>query len=169
MILMSQNALLDERDAALLDEWYLEHLRCMASVEGIHSAQRFKSATPGHSSSLGLYSVTSEQAFDNPYYQSFRGMGVLASRVDERRHHVNLFDGLAAAPVVGSGDVLLLVDRDAPQGALQGIACTWLKCVGRDFSTPYRGIAVVAADRVPIFSADVAIYRPVTVRFSGTP
>lgn len=169
MILMSQNALLDERDEALLDEWYLEHLRCMVSVPGIFSAQRFKTATPGFSASLALYSVTSEKAFDDPCYRSFRGMGVLVSRIDERKHHVNLFDGLDAAPVVADDDRLLLADRGLPQDELAGIVFTWLKCVGRDFSTPFRGIAVVAGARLSALGADVAVYRPVTSRFSGIP
>ena len=169
MILMSQNALLDERDEAALDEWYLEHLRAMSSVPGIHSAQRFKTSTPGFSRSLGMYSIGSEQAFDNPYYRSIRGMGDMASRIDERQHHVNLFAGLDAAPLVGDGDELLLLDAASPQADTGDIEFAWLECVGRDFSTPYRGIAVVAADRKRAFGNRVAVYRPVTGRYIGTP
>jgi hypothetical protein len=169
MILMSQNQLLDERDAQAFDAWYLEHLRSMASVPGIYSAQRFKTSTPGFPRSLALYSVTSEQAFDTPYYRSVQGMGVMASRVDEGQHHVNLFEGLDAAPSVGEHERLLLADRPSRQGEIAGIAFTWLKCVARDFSTPYRGIAVVPADRLPATDATVAVYSSATARLSGTP
>ena len=164
---MSQNALLDERDEAVLDEWYLEHLRCMVAVPGIFSAQRFKTPTAGFPGSLAIYGVTSEQAFDNDYYRSFRGMGVLASRIDERQHHVDLFEGLAAAPHVGETEVLLLADRDAPLVTLQGIAFTWLECVGRDFSTPWRGIAVRPGESASGLGGGIAVYRPVTGRFKG--
>ena len=169
MILMSQNGLLDERDEAALDEWYLDHLRCMSSVPGIYSAQRFKTSTPGFPRSLALYSVTSEKAFDSAYYRSFKGMGVMASRMDERQHHVNLFEGLDAAPVLSEGERLLLTDRDSPQGDIAGISISWLKCVARDFSTPYRGIAVVAADRLPAPDPTIAVYSAVTARLHGTP
>ena len=52
VILMSQNSVLDARDEAAVDEWYLEHLRNMASVPGIFSAQRFKTSSAGFPRSL---------------------------------------------------------------------------------------------------------------------
>ena len=165
MILMSQNSLLDERDAAAIDEWYLEHLRNMSSVPGIFSAQRFKTSTAGFPRSVALYSVVSEKAFDNPYYHGIKGFGAMASRIDEREHHVNLFEGLDEVPAVGDDECVLLADRAAPAGDIAGIAFTWLKCVGRDFSTPYSGIAIVAPDRLKSLDAAVAVYRPVTIRF----
>ena len=164
---MSQNALLDERDEAAFDEWYLEHLRQMSSVPGIYSAQRFKTTTAGFPRSLALYSVTSERAFDSPYYRSIRGMGDMAGRVDEIQHHVNLFEGLDAAPVVGEGERLLLADRAAPAGDLGGVSYVWLRCVARDFSTAYRGVAVVAAQRLPPLDSTVAVYHPASARFVG--
>jgi hypothetical protein len=169
MILMSQNGLLDERDETALDAWYLEHLRSMSSVPGIYSAQRFKTSSPGFPRSLALYSVTSEKAFDTPYYRSVKGMGAMASRMDERQHHVDLFEGLDAAPVVSDDGRLLLADRAVPKGEIAGIAFSWLKCVARDFSTPYRGIAVVAADRLPALDPTIAVYSSVTDRLRGTP
>jgi hypothetical protein len=165
VILMSQNSLLDERDTATIDAWYLEHLRNMASVPGIFSAQRFKTSTAGFPGSVALYSVVSEKAFDNPYYHGIRGFGAMASRIDQSQHHVDLFAGLDAVPVVGADERVLLADRAAPDGDIAGIAFTWLKCVGRDFSTPYRGIAIIAADKLVPLGASVAVYRPVTIRY----
>lgn len=165
MILFSQNSLLDGKHVAVLAEWYLEHLRNMASVPGIFSAQRFKTMTGGFPRSVALYSVVSEQAFDNDFYRSIRGFGAMKPLIDERDHHVDLFEGLDAAPVVGDDERLLLADRAAPGGAIAGLAFTWLKCVGRDFSTPYRGIVVVAVGKVPVLDATVAVYRPMTARF----
>lgn len=165
MILMSQNSLLDERHEAALADWYVEHLRNMSSVPGIFSAQRFTTTTPGFPRSVALYSVVSEQAFDNDFYRGIRGFGAMKPLIDERDHHVDLFEGLDAAPVVGDDERLLLTDRKALGDAIAGVPFTWLKCVARDFSTPYRGIAVLAADRQPALDATVAVYRRVTGRY----
>jgi len=167
VILMSQNSLLDESNEPVLAPWYLEHLRNMSSVPGIHSAQRFTTATPGFPRSVALYSVVSEEAFDNDFYRSIRGLGTIAPLMNEREHHVDLFEGLDAAPVVAADERLLLANRDAPGGDIAGVPFTWLKCVGRDFSTPYRGIAVVPAHSLPALDAAVAVYRPVTKRYPG--
>ena len=96
-------------------------------------------------------------------------MGVMASRMDERQHHVDLFEGLDAAPAVSDHERLLTADRSSPQGDIADIAYSWLKCVARDFSTPYRGIAVVAAGRLPAPDPTIAVYSAVSVRFRGTP
>jgi len=168
VILFSQNSLLDESREPELAEWYLEHLRNMSSVSGIFSAQRFKTTTPGFPRSVALYSVVSEQAFDNDFYRGIRGFGAMKPLIDERDHHVDLFEGLDAAPVVGEDERLLLTDSGEPAGAISGIPFIWLKCVGRDFSTPYRGIAVVAAGKLPGLDAAVAVYRPVTKRYRGS-
>ena len=54
MIFVSQSGLLDSSRAADWDVWYLEHLRLMASVPGISSAQRFKTDSPTSSPSLAI-------------------------------------------------------------------------------------------------------------------
>jgi len=149
----------------MLAPWYREHLRNMSSVPGIHSAQRFTTATPGFPRSVALYSVVSEQAFDNDFYRSIRGLGNIAPLMNEREHHVDLFEGLEAAPVVADDERLLLTNRDTPGSDIADIRFAWLKCVGRDFSTPYRGIAVVPVHSLPALNASVAVYRPVTRRF----
>ena len=73
MIFVSQSGLLDSSRAADWDVWYLEHLRLMASVPGISSAQRFKTDSPTSSPSLAIYSVVSADVFKDPYYLSVRG------------------------------------------------------------------------------------------------
>lgn len=168
MILMSQNSLLDEGRDPELDAWYIEHLTNMSSVPGIFSAQRFKTATAGFPRTVALYSVVSERAFDHPFYKKIKGFGVLTPYINEREHHVDLFEGLDAAPIADDADRLLLANRDRPKGPIAGIPFIWLKCVGRDFSTPHRGIAVVSADHVPVLDDSVAVYRPVTIRFEGS-
>ena len=71
---------------------------------------------------------------------------------------------MAAAPDVPTDHVLWLVDRDTPDLALGDVSFTWLKSVGLDRSTPYRGMAVVpsATDEGLAHGAGVAIYKPFT-------
>jgi len=164
MILMSQNSVIDPRHDAAIDAWYHEHLTNMSSVPGIFSAQRFKTTTPGFPRSIALYSVVSEQAFEHPFYNSIRGFGDAARMIDENDHHVDFFEGLNAAPVVADDEVLLLINSDEPAG-ISNIHFTWLKCVARDFSTPWRGICVMPANRVPALNARIAVYRPATHRY----
>ena len=67
MIFMSQSGLIDRARESDWDSWYLEHLRVMASVAGVESAQRFKTSAPGYSPSLAMYSMQSAAVFADPY------------------------------------------------------------------------------------------------------
>lgn len=165
MILMSQMSLLDERHSAAFDEWYLEHLRTMSSVSGIFSAQRFKTSTPGFPRSLAMYSVESQKAFANPRYRSIRGLGAMTPLVDHLEHHVDLFAGLDSAPALCDGECVLLANAQVPGSDIAGVAFSWLECVGRDYSTRYRGIAVVGAKAIPALDSKVAVYHPASERF----
>lgn len=167
MIFISQTGVTDTTREAQLDQWYLEHLRIMGTVPGISSAQRFKTGTPGPPPSLAIYSVASAAVFDDPYYLSVRGMGVWLPLIDRRYYRRNLFEGLDYAPRVAGDARLLVADRAQPHGAIGGIEFIWLKSVGLDRSTPFRGIAVVAAENLPALGEAVAVYRPVTPRITG--
>jgi hypothetical protein len=167
MIFMSQSGLTDPGREADWDRWYVEHLRVMVSVQGIDSAQRFKTTTPGYSPSLAMYTVRSAQVFDDPYYASVRGLGEFLRLIDRRHYHRNLFAGLEAAPAVAQDQVLLVWDASAPQ-RLPGIECAWLQAVGIDRSTPYRGIAVLPAVQASGLGdrSDIGRYVPATAVFS---
>ncbi len=168
MIFISQSGLTDSAREAAWDEWYLEHLRIMATVPGISSAQRFKTAAPGYPPSLAIYSVASAAVFTDPYYLSVRGMGEWGPLIDRRFYNRNLFAGLDSAPRVDAGEHMLVADRGRAEGAIAGIDFSWLECVGIDRSTPFRGIAVVAAGKLPALAATVAVYCPVSPRLAGT-
>lgn len=146
MIFMSQSGLTDPTRESDWDAWYVEHLRVMASVDGVSSAQRFKTAAPGYSPSLAMYSMRSAAVFDDPYYLRIRGLGEFLPLIDRKQYHRNLFAGLECAPVVSPEQVLLVCDAAAPSAA-HGIEFIWLEAVAVDRSTPYRGIAVVASNR----------------------
>jgi hypothetical protein len=169
MIFTSESGLLDASRIAEWDEWYLGHLAAMASVPGICSAQRFRTADPGRPPSLAMYSVASATVFESEVYLSVRGMGPFISVVDERLHRRNLFDGLETAPIMPATAVLLVADRPELGPVVDGIV--WLRAAAIDRSVPYRGIGVFpdataargAADRV----GGAALYVPVTKRFEA--
>ena len=169
MIFMSQSALVARDRESDWDNWYIEHLRIMASVPGISSAQRFKTDAADYPRSLAMYSIASADVFSDPYYQSIRGMGEWAELIDRRFYRRNLFDGLERAPVVGDSHVLVVADRDAPDDSAGDAPWTWLQCVAIDRTTPYRGIAVLDARDAGRIAAgrNLAVYRPVTLAVTG--
>ena len=164
MIFMSQSGLSDPGREKEWDAWYVEHLRIMMTVPGISSAQRFKTDSPGYSPSLAMYSIASAAVFQDPYYQSVRGMGDWLPLIQKQHYRRNLFEGLDQAPGVAQDCVLIVADRDRPAD-VPGVALIWLKCAGIDHSTPYRGVAVVNSDvaRADAARGNIAVYRPVTV------
>jgi hypothetical protein len=168
MIFNSQSGITDRARDADWALWYLDHLRIMATVPGVFSAQRFITAHYGHPPSLAMYGVASADVFKGEYYQSVRGMGEWLPLIDKQWYRRNLFDGLDVAPTVNDDQVLLVADRDAPDAALAALPFTWLKVAGIDRSTPYRGIAVVAKNAVPALAENVAIYTPASKRYANT-
>ena len=147
MIFMSQSGLTDPARESDWDRWYVDHLDIMASVPGISSAQRFKTATPGIRLRSRCTASPRANVFQDPYYLSVRGMGEWLPLIDRRYYRRNLFDGAERAPEVAEDALLLVADRTQPEAGLAGVDWTWLECVGIDRSTPYRGIAVVGRRR----------------------
>lgn len=168
MIFMSQSGLADPGRAADWDRWYVEHLRIMLTVPGIHSAQRFTTDSPDHPPSLAMYSIAGAEVFDDPYYRSVRGMGEWLPLIDRRYYRRNLFTGMERAPAVDSNALLLVADREREDAALADLGLVWLACAGIDRSTPLRGIAVTRV--APAARPGLAIYRPATqYMVSGRP
>lgn len=164
MIFMSQSALTAPDRESEWDRWYVDHLRIMVSVPGVTSAQRFKTSAPDYPRSLAMYSIASSTVFEDPYYQSVRGMGEWLSLIDSRYYRRNLFDGAERAPYVAASQVLLVADRTRPEEARGDVRWRWLECVGIDRSTPYRGIAVLDhASAASVIASHFAIYTPVTM------
>lgn len=168
MIFNSQSGITDRAREGDWAQWYFEHLRIMATVPGVFSAQRFTTATAGHPPSLAMYGVASAEVFKGEYYQSVRGMGEWLPLIDRQWYRRNLFDGLDAAPLVSEEQVLLVADRDAPDATLASLSFTWLKVAGIDRSTPYRGIAVVDRAIANTAPENVAIYKPASGRYINT-
>jgi hypothetical protein len=168
VIFNSQSGITDRTREADWAQWYFEHLRIMATVPGVFSAQRFITTHAGHPPSLAMYGVGSAAVFKGEYYLSVRGMGEWLPLIDRQWYRRNLFAGLPEAPLVADDQMLLVADRDMPDVTLADGLFTWLKVAGIDCSTPCRGIAVVAKNEVPALPDDVAIYAPASQRYINT-
>ena len=168
MIFNSQSGITDRSREGDWTQWYFEHLRIMATVPGVFSAQRFITTHPGHPPSLAMYGVASAEVFKGEYYQSVRGMGEWLPLIVRQWYRRNLFDGLDTAPTVSEDQVLLVADRDAPDAALAVLPFTWLKVAGIDHSTPYRGIAVIDKNAADVLPENVARYAPASKRYINT-
>ena len=169
MIFTSQSGITDPTQEPEWALWYVEHLRIMRTVDGITSAERFLTKAPGWPPSLAMYSIRSPEVFVDPYYQKIRGMGPWLSLIDKRFYQRNLFEGVEQvsimAPEVPAGSALVVTDQAQPSisiedAGIQGVTFTWLRTVGLDHSTPYRGISVVPyAQALDLATrADVALY-----------
>jgi RimJ/RimL family protein N-acetyltransferase len=170
MIFTSESGLVEPSRRAEWDAWYEGHLAAMAGVPGILSAQRLRALDPGKPPSLALYTVSSASAFEGATYRRVRGMGPWQGLIDRRHYRRNLWEGLDAAPAIARGAVLLVADRESPE---PGADLAWLRAAGIDRSSPFRGIAVVpdvaSARRLAArIGGDVALYRPVGDRLTGT-
>jgi hypothetical protein len=168
MIFTSESGLTDPSRLPEWDEWYLGHLAAMAAVPGISSAQRFRALGEGVPPSLAMYTVASPAVFDSEAYRRTRGMGPFVPVVDESLHRRNLFDGLDIAPEIAADSILLVADRGEAKAGPPGL--TWLRAVGLDRSTAYRGIAVLSdlpsAREMAGHIGGAALYAPRTNRFS---
>lgn len=146
MIFMSQSGITDPTREKGWDAWYLDHLRIMVTVQGIGSAQRFKTKTTGYPSSLAMYSIFSAEVFQDPYYQSVRGMGDWLPLIDKKQYCRNLFEGPDIAPAVLEDHLLIIADRAAPEAKTDGIEFIWLKAIA---STARRLIGALPWWSVP--------------------
>jgi len=169
MIFTSESGLTDPGRLGEWAEWYRGHLAAMVTVPGISSAQRFRALDAGVPPSLAMYTVASPAVFDSDIYRQTRGMGPFVAVIDERLHRRNLFEGLDRAPAIGPSDILLVADRTTAGPTAAGLV--WLRAMGLDRSTPYRGIAVLAdlaaARALGAQIGGAALYAPMTERFEG--
>jgi len=151
---MSQSGITDPAKQLEWSEWYVEHLRMMNTVDGIDSAVRFQTSAEGWPPSLAMYSIRSPEVFQDPYYLKIRGMGPWVDLIDKRFYQRNLFDavnstfGLLKAPNVPKNAALVVTDQSLPALSIASVEFLWLKSVGLDQTTPYRGIAVIEKNQI---------------------
>jgi hypothetical protein len=146
MIFMSQSSITDTTLSDEWSKWYAEHLEIMLTVNGIDSAERFVTDSEGWPFSLAMYTIRSPEIFQDPYYLEIRGMGSWAPLIDKRYYQRNLFSGREVAPKVSKDEVLLVTNQSTPISDFLDIEWDWLKSVGLDQSTPYRGIKVMKSE-----------------------
>jgi hypothetical protein len=167
MIFMSQSGLMHPERETEWAAWYVEHLQTMQTVSGIESAVRFTTQSADWPPSLAMYSIRDAKVFQDPYYLKIRGMGPWAEQIDKRFYQRNLFEvvdkrSLQTAPLVPVDHVLIVTNQTQPELKIAALDFLWLKTVGLDRSTPYRGIAVISKRHASTLGHDagVAIYIP---------
>jgi len=165
MIFMSQSSITDLTLSDEWSKWYVEHLEIMLTVNGIDSAERFTTDSQGWPFSLAMYSIRSPEIFQDPYYLKIRGMGSWAPLIDKNYYQRNLFSGREVAPKVSKDEVLLVTNQSAPISSLLDLEWDWLKSVGLDQSTPYRGIKVIKSESLMQLenltkNSNIGIYKP---------
>jgi len=162
---MSQSSITDLTLSDEWSKWYVEHLEIMLTVNGIDSAERFTTDSQGWPFSLAMYSIRSPEIFQDPYYLKIRGMGSWAPLIDKNYYQRNLFSGREVAPKVSKDEVLLVTNQSAPISSLLDLEWDWLKSVGLDQSTPYRGIKVIKSESLMQLenltkNSNIGIYKP---------
>jgi len=162
---MSQSSITDITLSDQWSKWYVEHLEIMLTVNGIDSAERFITDSQGWPFSLAMYSIRSPEIFQDPYYLKIRGMGSWAPLIDKNYYQRNLFSGREVAPKVSKDEVLLVTNQREPISNLLDLEWDWLKSVGLDQSTPYRGINVIKSDSLIELghltkNFNIGVYKP---------
>jgi hypothetical protein len=162
---MSQSSITDLTLSDDWSKWYVEHLEIMLTVNGIDSAERYTTDSQGWPFSLAMYSIRSPEIFQDPYYLKIRGMGSWSPLIDKNYYQRNLFSGREVAPKLSKDEVLLVTNQSAPISSLLDLEWDWLKSVGLDQSTPYRGIKVIKSESFIqlehiIKSLNIGVYKP---------
>lgn len=139
----------------------------LLAVPGFIAAQRFKGVNATHPPSLAVYSIDSADVLNSgPYIQGAGGgnLGSPSWRPKLAFWHRNLFSGMVRAQAVPKDCVLLVVDSDQPNVALEGVTFDWLTCVGLDRTIAYRAFAVITASDAARFIenpvAGLTVYAP---------
>ena len=104
----------------------------MLTVPGVSSTQRFVTETPRATPRRSRCTRSPvPQTFDDPYYQSVRGMGEWLPLIDRRYYQRNLFDGSRTRSAGWTPAARLLVaDRDVKDAALADLGFQWLDLRG---------------------------------------
>ena len=135
------------------------------SVPGFRSVQRFKGVTDPLAY-CAIYSVSTAEVMTSPAYRGIGGGVHSGGQWNERLAywHRDLVDGVAIAPPVPEGHVLLVKKTSSPDFPDEGLPFIRLTAIGLDKSAPYRGIAVVTADEATrriAQGSDIRVYRPI--------
>ena len=147
MIYTVEEALKPGHTDAVWDIWTSEMKPAskVLAVPGFNTAQRFKGLGLDPAPSLALYSIDSADVMTSKRYFDNGGGKLGSPKWGEHLSfwHRNLFEGLDEAPEVADDARLLVIDTASPDVHLEGLTITWLKGVGLDRTTPYRGLVIV--------------------------
>ncbi len=147
MIYMVQCALGPAQSDADWDAWY-GHMKppaLLLSVPGFRAAQRFKGITQKPPAYLAIYGIDSPDVMTSPAYKAAGGGNFLTEQWKPMITfwHRMLFDGADMAPAVSDDEALVVLDAPAPETHAT-LDFLWLRSVGLDQPTPWRGLAVAS-------------------------
>jgi len=149
------------------EQWFkdMKPLASFVTVPGFISAQRLKGISTKPTPSIGYYRITEPAILDSDAYLANNGrkMNTPSWRPRMSYWYRNLFDG--TTDPIEEGSILFTLDRDRPT-AVEGLDFQWVKSIGLDQTTPYRGLAVLdEAAAAPLLHLEDEIegliaYRP---------
>jgi hypothetical protein len=169
MIYMVECALGPEQTDDVWTRWYadMKPPERLLSVPGFRSAQRFRGIGARRQHYLALYDVESSEVMSSPAYRGIGGGNFLTDvwKPLIQMWQRNLFKCDTLAPRVPQDAALVLVDAATPDLVLPGCTIQWIRCVGLDRTTQFRGLAVAtraAADAVVSAASAVGVFLPRT-------
>jgi len=170
MIYMVQHVFANPALEQAWNEWYARYVHVLVAVPGIHTGQRFRAVDTIEPCYMAMYTVESAAVFQSEVYLKSGGGGTASARFRPgyKAWTRNLRAG-AAAPAVGAGQRLLVLDRERPDNTVQPGAPLWLKCEGLHMTTAWRGLLVLdaaAAMPAPLRHDDL-LYEPITEQLAA--
>ena len=142
------------------DDWNVfyggDKLTTLLALPGFRASQRFRAITDTEAPYLAVHSIRDTAVLNQPVYRdvgggTFSGWDDLVTNWDR-----NVFSGMETAPDVSSEECLVVLDDPAVEGAVPGVAFTWIDIEGLDRTVARRGLAIVdratgngLADKMP--------------------
>lgn len=138
-----------DSEAEWNDFYSLRKLPALISVGGFHTSQRFKALSGGCPVYLALHTVDGLDVLIGEEYR-LKGGGNFARW---QRHitdwHRNLYDGIARAPAVGQGELLVMTAADPQPLTKLGLAPSHLQAMALEKSPARRWLAKAERAQLP--------------------
>lgn len=149
------------------DFYSLEKLPALISVRGFHTSQRFKALREGCPVYLALHTIDHHEVLLSDEYRRKGGGNFARWQQHITDWHRNLYETSAAAPVVRSGEYLLLSARGPEPLMAMGLSPSVLHAVALEKSPEWRWMAVLpdpAAINGLALPEGLHLYAPMTAQ-----
>jgi hypothetical protein len=154
------------------NDFYSElKLPALISVTGFHTSQRFKALGGTCPVYLALHSIAGAEVLSSAEYRAKGGGNFARWQQHITDWHRNLYDGLAVAPAVAPGALLVVCAGDAKALLQAGIALQAMHAVALEKNPEHRWIGVLdepSAQAAARLSDAVQLYAPMTPQLIST-